>query len=335
MKALIVRKLLDSADSSFPDFPSIEHNVPIPATTKRNDILVHIHAAGCNFFDILMMQGKYQHRPSLPFIPGAEFSGTVIKKHCESNERWKIGDRVVGICQSGAFGGYIAVPSASLLEVPERMSFEQAAGFVMTYATALYALKYRGELRQGETLLIHAAAGGVGSAAVQIGKALGAKVVATAGSDEKLGIAINCGADVAINYREDWVEKVKGIGEIDVVFDPVGGDVFLESTKCVGWNARLLVIGFASGTIPKLPVNRLLLKSASAVGVFFGASRFKDPETFRKVIHDIFQLFIEKKVDPVIYKVYSLEDIKSGLLALNNRKSYGKVIIKMRSSSRL
>jgi NADPH2:quinone reductase len=231
----------------------------------------------------------------------------------------------------GAFAERIALPAALAHRLPEAMSFEEGAGLPIVYPTSYAALVYRAALRPGETLLVHAAAGGVGLAAVQIGKVLGARVIATAGGTEKLHVAHQSGADMLIDYtEEDFVERVKELTQgrgADVIYDSVGGDVFERSMKCIAWNGRLLVIGFASGKIPSVQANRVLLKNVSVVGLHWGAYARYEPERVPETFAALFRLYDEKKIHPVVFGTYPLERVPEALAALGSRKTFGKVIV--------
>src|SRR5438552_7392938 len=226
-------------------------------------LAVGVRAAGCNFFDILMVRGHYQVKPPFPFIPGAELAG-VVRAVGAGVEGFAVGDRILATVPLGAFAERAVVPARGAWQMPESMSFAEGASFPIVYPTSYAGLVFRAGLRRGETLLVHAAAGGVGIAAVQIGKALGARVIATAGGADKLEVARRAGADVAIDYRSaDWVDQVRAATDghgADVIYDPVGGDVFDGSLRCIAWNGRLLVIGFASGRIPEAKLTRVALK---------------------------------------------------------------------------
>lgn len=291
---------------------------------------VDVHAAGCNFFDILMVRGQYQVKPPFPFTPGAELAG-VVREVGPGVDRFRPGDRVFASVSLGAFAERAAVPSVAAWPMPARMSFEAGAALPIVYPTSYAGLVYRAALKAGETLLVHAAAGGVGIAAVQIGKALGARVIATAGGADKLEVARRAGADVAIDYRSgDWVAEVKAATNdrgADVIYDSVGGDITDGSLKCIAWNGRLLVIGFASGRIPEVKLNRVLLKNISLVGLHWGAHAMHEPARMRETFERLLALYEDGKIDPVIYRTYPLDDLPAALEALGSRQSYGKVIV--------
>jgi NADPH:quinone reductase len=291
---------------------------------------VEVKAAGCNFFDILMVQGRYQVRPPFPFIPGAELAG-VVREVGPGVTGFAVGDRVLGSVPLGAFAERAVVPAKAAWKMPAGMSFEQGAALPIVYPTSYAALVFRAHLTPGENLLVHAAAGGVGLAAVQIGKALGARVLATAGGPEKLEVARKAGSDVVIDYRDpNWVDAVKqatGGRGADVIYDSVGGEVTDQSLKCIAWNGRLLVIGFASGPIPAIKANRILLKNIAIVGLHWGAYALHEPERIPETFEALFRLFSEGKIEPVIYGRYSLEELPLALEALGSRKTHGKVIV--------
>ena len=236
---------------------------------KKNEILLDVHAAGVNFPDTLIIEGKYQFKPPFPFSPGGEAAG-VVSEVGEKVSHLKVGDRVMALTGWGSFAEQVAVPGYNVLPIPPSMDFNTAAAFSMTYGTSMHALKQRAHLQPGETLLVLGASGGVGLAAVEIGKAMGARVIAAASSADKLAIAKAAGADELINYSEaslkDEIKRLTDGNGADVIYDPVGGDLFDQAIRAIAWNGRLLVVGFASGRIPELPVNLALLKGAAVVG---------------------------------------------------------------------
>jgi NADPH2:quinone reductase len=322
MRAVVVDRLMEPSELrvSEVDAPKLW-----PGT-----VAVDVRAAGCNFFDILMCQGKYQVKPPFPFTPGAEAAG-VVAEAAGDVKGLAVGDRVLLSTPLGAFAERVVVSPRAVWKMPAKMSFEEGASFPIVYPTSYAALVYRAQLRPGETLLVHAAAGGVGIAAVQIGKALGARVIATAGSDDKLEVARAAGADVLIDYqRESFVERVKdatGGKGADVIYDPVGGDIFDQSLKAIAWSGRLLVIGFASGRIPEVKANRILLKNISVVGLHWGAYAQHEPARIPETFDALFRLYEEGKIKPVIFKTYPLEELPAALAALGGRKTYGKVVV--------
>ena len=292
---------------------------------------VTVKAAGCNFFDILMVRGQYQVKPPFPFVPGAELAG-VVDEVGAGVTSFKIGDRVLASAGLGAFAERAAVPARGVWRMPDAMAFEEGAGFPIVYPTSYAGLVFRARLARGETLLVHAAAGGVGIAAVQIGKALGARVIGTAGGPDKLEVARRAGADVVLDYRrDDWVDAVKeataGKGA-DVIYDPVGGDVFDASLKCIAWNGRLLVIGFASGRIPEVKLNRVLLKNIAIVGLHWGAHVMHEPERIDQTFEALFALYREGRIPPVVYRSWPLDELPAALAALGSRQSHGKIVVR-------
>jgi len=297
---------------------------------KPGQVLIDVRAIGCNFFDILITQGKYQVRPDLPFSPGAEVAGTVLEVGA-GVERFSVGDRVSALLEFGGFASTVAAPQERVFPMPAQMSFEEAAALGLVYQTSHVGLVHRASLREGETLLVHAAAGGVGLAAVQIGVALGARVIGTAGSTDKLDLVRQNGADEVINYRdEDWVQQVKRLTNgrgADVIYDPVGGEIFDLSTKCIAFEGRILVIGFASGKIPSAKMNHLLVKNYSLIGLHWGLYFEKDPKVLRDAQDAISKLYAEGKISPLVSETYPLVDAKSALDALASRKTTGKVVL--------
>lgn len=291
--------------------------------------VVKIEAAALNFPDLLAIAGQYQVKAPLPFTPGIEAAGTIVKVGATSKHR--VGERVIVSALWGAFAEEIAAADQQMLTWPERLSAAEAASFVVTYHTGYFALVHRAALRPGETLLVHGGAGGVGVAAIQLGKALGATVIATAGADDKLDVCRAAGADHAINYKTaDWVAEVKkvtGGRGADVIYDPVGGDVFDQSLKCIAWEGRILVIGFASGKIPELKLNRVLLKNISVVGLFWGAYQMHDPKKVVDTHAALCDLVAAGTCRPVIWKELPLGDLPAALAALESRQSHGKIAV--------
>lgn len=323
MRAVVVDRWMEPSELAVREVPDPE--------TGPGMLGVEVRAAGCNFFDILMAKGQYQVRPPFPFVPGAELAGVVTAVGPDVRG-FKAGDRVLAAVPLGAFAERAAVPARAAMRMPDGMSFEEGAAFPIVYPTSYAGLVFRAGLRSSEHLLVHAAAGGVGIAAVQIGKALGARVIATAGSPEKLEIAKRAGADVVIDYKSgDWVEAVKqatGGRGADVIYDSVGGDVTDGSLKCIAWNGRLLVIGFASGRIPEVKLNRVLLKNISLVGLHWGAHAMYEPARIGETFDALFGLLAAGKIRPLVYKTYPLEELPEALAALGSRRSWGKVIVR-------
>lgn len=300
---------------------------------KKNEVLIDVHAAGVNFPDTLIIEGKYQFKPPFPFSPGGEAAGTVAAVG-EKITHLKPGDRVMALTGWGSFAEQVAVPGYNVMPIPKGIDFNSAAAFGMTYGTSMHALKQRANLQPGETLLVLGASGGVGLAAVEIGKAMGARVIAAASSAEKLEVAKAAGADLLINYSESSLkEKVKeltGGQGADVIYDPVGGDLFDEAIRSIAWNGRLLVVGFASGRIPELPVNLTLLKGASVVGVFWGSFAQRQPQDNLANFQQLFAWHAEGKLKPLVSQVFPLERSADAINALGQRKAVGKVVVKVR-----
>lgn len=294
---------------------------------------IAVHACGVNFPDTLIIEGKYQFRAEPPFSPGGEVAGEVLEVGAKV-KHWQRGDRVMMVAPYGGYAEEIVVPAMGGWAIPKEMDYVSAAALPMAYGTSLYALKQRGQLQPGETLLVLGAAGGVGLAAVQLGKCLGARVIAAASSAEKLALCQRHGADEVINYTEESLkERVKALtgGQgADVIYDPVGGDLFQDCLSAVNWNGRILVIGFASGTIPEAAVNRTLLKSSSIVGVFWGASLMREPQANMENFEQLKQWFAEGRIQPHVSQTYSLEETPQALQDMVTRKATGKLVVKVR-----
>jgi NADPH2:quinone reductase len=306
-------------------------DIPQPEP-RQGEVRIRNRAAALNFFDILQIQGKYQLKPPLPFTPGAEVAGTVDAVG-PGVTQFSIGDRVQALVSSGGYAEYSLALAGKTFPIPLKMSFEEAAAMIITYQTSYYALKYRTVLKPGEWLLVHAAAGGVGTSAVQIGKVWGARIIATAGSLDKLDFCLRQGADHALNYRDtNWVEEVKKITDgrgADVIYDPVGGDIFDLSTKCIAVEGRLLVIGFAGGRIPTLTANRILLKNISVIGCYWGGYLEHHPEFLEKAQADLLAMYEAGQIKAVVSQTYPLSEAVIALRALAERKTYGKVVLLM------
>jgi NADPH2:quinone reductase len=321
MKALVCRANVDDLGSL-----ALE-DVALPPVGP-NDVHLRIRAAGVNFPDILMVQGKYQHKPELPFVVGGERAGEVIAVG-SSVHNIEVGDRVVGGGVTGAFAEECQLPAGSLRLMPRGADFATAGSFTTAYLTAYVALVRRGELQAGETLLVHGAAGGVGLAAVDLGKVLGARVIATASTPEKRSFLEHYGVDHALpstGFREAVKELTAGQGA-DVIYDPVGGDVFDESTRCIAFNGRLLVIGFTSGRIPSIAANIPLIKGFSVIGVRAGEYGRRLPEKGRENIAAIDRLLAEKRIRPHIAARFPLARAVEAMHTLVDRKIIGKAVI--------
>lgn len=294
------------------------------------EVVIDVAAAGVNYPDVLIVQGKYQTRPPLPFVPGSEASG-VISALGDGVMGLRIGERVIAFTGSGAFGQQVRVPASQVWPVPDGVDLEVAAGIAITYGTSYHALKDRACLKPGETLLVLGAGGGVGLTAVELGKRMGARVIAAASTADKLALATGQGADDVINYaEEDLRERVKELTQgkgVDVVYDPVGGPMNLVAVKSLAWGGRLLIVGFAGGDIPSVPANLLLLKSASAVGVLWGNSVRADPAAHRANMHQILKWMEEGVLKPVVDRRFALPDAIAALDHLAQRKVKGKVLL--------
>ena len=302
---------------------------PTP-TPGPGQVCVEVHAAGCNFADILIGQGKYQVKPALPFAPGSEVAG-VISALGPRVDRFELGQRVLCLLTHGGYASHAWADQDQVFPIPEAMPFEDAAGFGVTYQTAYLGLIDRGQLQAGEWLLVHAAAGGVGLSALQIGRGLGAKVIATAGSQDKLDFCLAQGAHAAINYRDaDWPQQVKALTSgrgADVIYDPVGGETFERSTKCIAFEGRLVVIGFASGEIPSIRLNRVMLKNIAVTGLHLGGYRELRPERVAEAMAALFALYEDAGVRPAITERYPLEQAPQALRAIAERRTTGKVVL--------
>jgi len=301
-----------------------------PPEAGPGEVLVAVEAAGINFADILMIAGKYQEKPPFPFSPGLEVAGRVEAVGA-GVERVAAGQRVLALPNWGGYAERVCARESDVFVLPDEMDAVTAAGFPITYGTAHGGLVWRAGLKPGETLLVHGAAGGVGLAAVEVGKALGATVIATAGGPEKLAVAEAHGADHLIDYRgEDIRARVKALtGErgADVVFDPVGGDVFEASLRAVAWGARLVVIGFAAGKVPQIPANILLVKNLAATGLYWGSYRKHAPELVARQFTQLFDWFRAGKLKPHVSHQLDLERAAEAMDLLSSRKSTGKVVL--------
>ncbi|MFC5479453.1 NADPH:quinone oxidoreductase family protein [Massilia suwonensis] len=322
MKAIVCKAWGPPDSLELQDLPDL---VPGPG-----DVAVDVRAAGVNFPDVLTVQGKYQVKPPLPFTPGNEFAG-VVRAVGEGVKGFAVGDRVIGFTQTGAFAQQAIAPAAVLMPMPPGMDFDTAAAITLTYGTSHHAVVDRGQLQAGETMLVLGAAGGVGLAAIEIGKALGARVIAAASSPEKLEVCRQHGADMLIDYtKEDLREALKaatgGKGP-DVIYDPVGGPYSEPALRSIAYRGRHLVVGFAAGDIPKLPWNLMLLKSASVVGVFWGDFARREPQKNLAAMREMLGWMAEGKLKPLVSKRYALGETAQALNDMAERKVTGKVVI--------
>jgi len=301
-----------------------------PPVAGPGEVVIATKAAGVNFPDVLIIQNKYQFKPALPFSPGSELAG-IIKSVGPDVNGFRPGDRVIAITIHGAFAEEVKTEARRIVPIPAGMDFVQASAFGLAYATSDHALRDRGQLRAGETLLVLGAAGGVGIAAIEIGKALGARVIACASTDEKLLVCREHGADETINYAaEDLRQRISALTSgsgIDVAYDPVGGAFTEPALRSLRWRGRLLVVGFAAGEIPRIPLNLALLKGCSIVGVFWGEFTRREPDRFAESIGQLGRWFAEGKLKPHISATFPLERTAEALTLMANRQVKGKIVI--------
>jgi len=322
MKAIVCHKFAPVEQLRFEE-------VPTPVV-KAGHVLVNVEAAGVNFPDGLLVQGLYQMQPPFPFIPGNEVAGT-IEAVAEDVPWLKPGMRVIGLVTLGGYAEKALIPAMQVMPLPDAIPSDEAAALVTAHATAHHALKQRANLQPGETLVVTGAAGGTGLAAVQIGKMMGAKVIAVCSTQEKLDLAQANGADILINYtKQDLKDALKEATDgkgADVVYECVGGDAFHACSRAMAWEGRLLVIGFAGGDIPKFPVNLSLVKGYSVVGVFWGSFTKHDPKTFQANMQELLQWYVEGKVKVVVDQALPLADASTALSKVLNRKVKGKMVL--------
>jgi NADPH2:quinone reductase len=323
MRAVLCKEIAD------PAVLSVEENVP-PPPLSDGSVRVAVHAAGVNFADTLVITGQYQEKPPLPFSPGLELAGTVIET-APGVAAVRPGDRVMGVAGFGTFAEEAVLAADAVFRIPDSMDFVTAAGFPVAYGTSHGALDWRAHLTTGETLLVHGAAGGVGLTAVEIGKAMGATVIATAGGPEKLEIARRHGADHLIDYSSEdiraRVREITGGRGADVIYDPVGGDAFDASLRCIAWEGRIVVIGFASGRVPQAPANLLLVKNCDVIGFYWGSYRARKPAQVRASYEQLFRWFEDGKLKPHVSHVLDLGQAAQALDLLRRRKATGKVVL--------
>ncbi len=304
--------------------------IPDPVVAP-GEVVVRIKAAALNFFDTLIIANKYQTKPPLPFSPGAEFSG-IVESAGPGVTSVKTGDRVIGCLTHGAAREKIALPAIKVVRIPDGLDFDRAAGLCVTYGTTLHALKDRARLRAGETLAVLGASGGAGLAAIEVGKLMQARVIACASSDEKLAFARKHGADAGINYRKENLKealrRVTGGRGADVIYDPVGAPYSEAALRSIAWEGRFLVIGFAAGEIPKLPLNLVLLKGCDVVGVFWGSWMDRHPEGHRANTEQLLAWCMEGKLSSHVHAIYPLTEATAALKAIAARQVMGKVILR-------
>ncbi len=322
MKAVLCKTLGPARDLVLEEAAS-----PLP---KINEVLLDVQAAGVNFPDTLIIEGKYQFKPPMPFSPGGEAAGVVAAVGDKAGP-FKVGDRVMALTGWGAFAEQVAVPGYNVLPIPATMDFTTAAAFSMTYGTSMHALRQRAQLQPGETLLVLGASGGVGLAAVEIGKAMGARVIAAASNADKLAVAKAAGADALIDYSQaslkDEIKRLTDGQGADVIFDPVGGELFDQAVRGLAWNGRLLVVGFASGNIPQLAANLVLLKGAAVMGVFWGSFAQRQPQDNAANFQQLFAWHAEGKLKPLVSQTYPLAEAGAAIEALGQRRAVGKLVV--------
>jgi len=303
-----------------------------PVATE-NEAVVQVYSASLNFPDGLQIQGKYQFQPPMPFTPGSEVGG-IITSVGENIQNFAVGDRVMATPGIGGLAEQVAVKADGLRKIPHSMDFKTAAGFAMIYTTSYYALKQRAQLQPGETLLVLGASGGVGLAAVELGKLMGAKVIAAASSNEKLEFVNRLNPDALLNYADgklkERVKELTGGTGADVIYDPVGGDLFDQSCRCINWNGRLLVVGFASGRIPEYKANLALLKGSSMVGVFLGRFRKEEPAEYEKNFAELLEMYDAGKLKPIITESFAITDFVDAFNVFTERKVMGKVTLELK-----
>ena len=322
MKAWLCETLEGIGAMRFQELPTPE--------PKAGEVRIAIRAASLNFPDLLIVEGKYQFKPELPFVPGAEFAGT-IEAVGEGVTALKVGQRVAASGSTGAFATHACVPTSRVLPLPDGFDLEDAAAFVFTYGTSHHALIDRAQLKAGETVLVLGAAGGVGTAALQIAKAAGARVIAAASSDEKCARLAELGADATLNYStanlRDALKALTGGNGPDVVYDPVGGSLAEPAFRSIGWRGRYLVVGFAGGGIPALPFNLALLKGASIVGVFWGDFVRREPQAHAAALAELFRWYREGKVKPVIDSRLPMAELPAAYARMGARQVQGKLLL--------
>ncbi|RMG86964.1 MAG: NADPH:quinone oxidoreductase family protein [Bacteroidetes bacterium] len=324
MKAIVCESYGPPSQLTYKDIPS-----PTPG---KDDVLIQIKACGVNFPDVLIIQGKYQFKPPLPFSPGSDVAG-IVKAVGENVRRYKVGDEVIAMVPHGGFAEEVVAHKNTVFPKLPGMDFPVAASFLMAYGTSFHALKDRAKLQAGETMLVLGASGGVGLAAVELGKLMGARVIAAASTDDKLELCKTYGADAVINYTtEDLKARINELTDkkgVDVVYDPVGGPWSEIALRRMAWEGRFLVIGFAAGDIPKIPLNLPLLKGCAIVGVFWGAFAMRDPKANLANTQQLIQWFMEGKIKPHLHATYPLAEAPKALEEMMNRKVKGKVVIVM------
>lgn len=308
--------------------PLTMQEVPVP-TAKAGELVVKVHTCGLNFGDLLIIKGTYQEKPELPFTLGMELCGTVTEVG-DGVEGFVVGQRIASYCGFGALAEYAAVPAELCVAIPDEMTAEHAAAFLITYGTSHVALDYKAHLQEGERLLVLGASGGVGLTAVELGKLMGAEVVAVARGADKLQVAKAAGADHLINSDTDDIrEIVKGLGGADVVYDPIGGDQFKAALRACRPEARLIPLGFASGEVPQIPANHLLVKNLTVIGLYWGGYTKVNPKVLTDSLSQLSRWYVEGKLNPHVSHVVPLEQANEALDLLRTRKATGKVVVQI------
>src|SRR3954470_5873320 len=319
-------------DLSGPESALAEADIPEPEPshplTPGSGVVIDVHAAGVSFPEVLQTRGEYQIQPDLPFVPGSEVAGTV--RSAPEGSPLAEGDRVAGCCLLGAWAEVAVAPDFLTFKLPDDLDYAQGAGLILNYHTAYFALKLRGRLSEGETVPGHGAAGGIGTATLQVAKGLGARTIAVVSSDEKAQIAREAGADEVVRSDGPWKDEVKSLGGADVVLDPVGGDRFLDSLRSLREEGRLVVVGFTGGSIPEVKVNRLLLNNVEVVGAGWGAYVMPKPDVNRQVGAEIAKLMASGAVRPIVGEHFPLERAADALKVIDERRATGKVVLDVR-----
>lgn len=322
MKAIVCEKFGPPASLAYKEIPT--------PTPKEKEVVVQVKACSLNFPDTLIIQGKYQFKPSLPFTPGSDIAGEVSAVGKEV-KNLKVGDEVIGFVPHGGFAEYVVAPAKNIFPKPPQMDAPTAASFLMAYGTSYHALKDRAKLKEGETLVVLGASGGVGLAAVELGKQMGAHVIACASTDEKLALCLEHGADETINYTsENLKEQIKTLTQgkgADVIYDPVGDAYAEPALRTLAWEGRYLVVGFAGGEIPKIPLNLPLLKGCQIVGVFWGSFAIQFPHKNLQNTMELMQWYSEGKLNPHIHKIFPLHETHKAMEEMEARKVRGKIVV--------